>query len=335
MSSSKTTKISITLRQRPIRVFESFAGYGGASFGLRRTGYPHRIVGYSEIDPTAIRIYEMNHHGVPNYGDITKIDETKLPDFDLFTGGFPCQPFTAAGKRQGEADIKGRGTLFHDIVRILTVKRPSMFLLENVVGLLFKTHRDTFTKIISMLTDIGYCVSYQVINSLDCGTPQSRRRVWIFGHLASKTPLALPLDLTIPTIQQVKLASIIDQSETNPDGPSDWLSEEKVTYYEKIKGLKVDVDCVGSSNYQFGTPRFTQDFHPTLLTAHGGHFLIFPFRKMRRLRRQEVFSIMGFRLGEIVYGDLTLNQCWDRCGNGWDINVAEILMNKIVDLWQR
>ena len=113
-------------RHDNIAVFEGFAGYGGATFGLRRSGIHHHVVGFSETDKDAIELYEFNFPNIPNFGDITKIDPNNpdFPDFDLFTGGFPCQPFSTVGKRQGQKDERGRGTLFGDIIRICEVKQP-------------------------------------------------------------------------------------------------------------------------------------------------------------------------------------------------------------------
>ena len=102
--------------KKVLRVFEGFAGYGGATFGLKRAGIDFEVVGYSEFDKFASELYDANHkdaNGQPikNWGDITKVDPDDLPDFDLFTGGFPCQPFSQVGMQQGENDRYGRGTL--------------------------------------------------------------------------------------------------------------------------------------------------------------------------------------------------------------------------------
>ena len=162
-------------KQNILRVFEGFAGYGGASFGLIKAKIPHKVVGYSDIDQDAIELYEYNFHNIHNYGDITQIDERTLPDFDLFTGGFPCQPFSTVGKMLGELDT--RGTLFNDIIRICEYKKPRYILLENVKGLLGKKHKPTFDKIISELNRIGYNnVQYAILNSKDYGVPQNRER---------------------------------------------------------------------------------------------------------------------------------------------------------------
>ena len=120
----------------PIKVFEGFAGYGGASYGLKRAGIDFEVVGYSEFDKFAAALYDANHkdaNGAPikNWWDITQINPEELPDFDMFTGGFPCQPFSTVGMQQGEKDQYGRGTLLYDIIRICSVKKPKYILLEN------------------------------------------------------------------------------------------------------------------------------------------------------------------------------------------------------------
>lgn len=126
-------------RHTTIKVFEGFAGYGGASFGLTRAGIKHEVIGYSEFDKFASELYDANHkdkmgNPIKNWGDITKINPEDLPDFDLFTGGFPCQPFSTVGMQLGEFDTYGRGTLVYDIIRICAHKKPQYIFLENVKG---------------------------------------------------------------------------------------------------------------------------------------------------------------------------------------------------------
>ena len=152
-----------------------FAGYGGAEFALKKARIDHECVGYSEIDRYAIECFEQNHKG-HNYGDCTKIDPYKLPDFDLLTGGFPCQSFSVAGKGKGELDT--RGTLFNEIIRIANIKQPRYMLLENVKGLTFKPHKKTFEKILSELGRIGYYVHWKVLNSKEHGICQNRERIF-------------------------------------------------------------------------------------------------------------------------------------------------------------
>jgi DNA (cytosine-5)-methyltransferase 1 len=143
-------------------------------------GFGAVCVGYSEIDPYAIKVYER-HFEHYNYGNATTINAADLPDFDLLVGGFPCQAFSIAGKRHGFNDT--RGTLFFDIARILAEKRPRHLVLENVKGLLSHDSGKTFQTILGVLSDLGYRVEWQVLNSKDFGVPQNRERIYIIGHL--------------------------------------------------------------------------------------------------------------------------------------------------------
>lgn len=149
-------------------------------------------VGFSEIDKYAIETYQKHFPTHKNYGDITKIDETTLPDFDLLVGGFPCQSFSIAGRRRGFEDT--RGTLFFDIARIVRKKQPRILLLENVKGLLSHDQGRTFGIIISTLDELGYDVQWQVLNSKNFGVPQNRERVFIVGHLrGTRRPEVFPI----------------------------------------------------------------------------------------------------------------------------------------------
>lgn len=142
-------------------------------------GYPE-CIGFSEINPYAIKVYQSHFPTHHNYGDITQINADELPDFDLLVGGFPCQSFSIAGKRRGFDDT--RGTLFFDIARILKEKHPRLFLLENVKGLLSHNDGRTFKTIIATLDELGYDLQWQVLNSKNHGVPQNRERIFIVGN---------------------------------------------------------------------------------------------------------------------------------------------------------
>ena len=143
-------------------------------------GQPH-CIGFSEIDKYTSKVYQHHFPNHKAYGDITQIDETELPDFDLLVGGFPCQSFSIAGKRGGFDDT--RGTMFFEIARIVREKQPRLLLLENVKGLLSHDKGNTFRTIITTLDELGYDLQWQVLNSKDFGVPQNRERVFIIGHL--------------------------------------------------------------------------------------------------------------------------------------------------------
>jgi DNA (cytosine-5)-methyltransferase 1 len=132
----------------------------------------------SEIDKYANQAYEILY-GEPTVGDVTKIDAVNVPDHDLLVGGFPCQAFSVAGKRLGFDDT--RGTLFFEIARIAKVKRPKAVLLENVKGLVGHDGGKTLNTIIQTLSEIGYNVDFNVLNSKYFGVPQNRERIFIIA----------------------------------------------------------------------------------------------------------------------------------------------------------
>jgi DNA (cytosine-5)-methyltransferase 1 len=158
------------------RFIDLFAGIGGMRIPFEKLG--GECVFSSEWDEHAQRTYYHNFGEMPK-GDITKIDERDIPDHDILLAGFPCQPFSIIGEKQGFADT--RGTLFFDIERILAEKKPSAFLLENVKQLASHDGGRTFAVIQSRLLNLGYTVYYEVLNALDFGLPQKRERVFIVG----------------------------------------------------------------------------------------------------------------------------------------------------------
>lgn len=168
-----------------IKYLDMFSGIGGFRSGLEKVG-GFKCVGYCEIDEYARRAYEAmyNTKGEMYFEDATKIDPDDLPDIDLITGGFPCQSFSIAGRRNGFNDT--RGTLFFEIARIAAVKRPALLFLENVPGLLSHDEGRTFATILNALDEIGYDVSWTELNSANFGVPQSRKRVFITGFLRGK-----------------------------------------------------------------------------------------------------------------------------------------------------
>lgn len=163
-----------------IKYLDMFAGIGGFRSGLEKIG-GFECIGYCEIDKYAKQSYEAMYDtkGELYFNDARKINPKELPDIDLITGGFPCQSFSIAGRRKGFEDT--RGTLFFEIARIASDKKPKYLFLENVPGLLSHDRGRTFKTILSSLDELGYDVTWQVLNSKDFGVPQSRKRLYIMG----------------------------------------------------------------------------------------------------------------------------------------------------------
>lgn len=163
-----------------IKYIDLFAGIGGirlgASQALDKAGIKAKCVLSSEIDEKACETYELNFGEKPQ-GDIKQI--TEIEPFDFLLAGFPCQPFSYAGKRRGFGDT--RGTLFFEVERILKKYRPKAFLLENVRGLRTHDKGRTFETIMQKLHDLGYGTTELILNSSDFGVPQNRVRLYIVG----------------------------------------------------------------------------------------------------------------------------------------------------------
>jgi len=135
-------------------------------------------IGFSEIDKYAVQTYQK-HFNHKNYGDITKINEKELPDFDLLVGGVPCQSWSIAGKRGGFDDE--RGNMWFQCTKILRAKQPKLFLFENVKGLLSHDGGKSMERICEELCECGYAIDFEVLNSKNFGVPQNRERVLIIG----------------------------------------------------------------------------------------------------------------------------------------------------------
>lgn len=184
---------------KKVKFIDLFAGLGGIRLGFEKSfqelGFETECVMTSEIKPYAIETLSKNFTHDYFVGDIFEVENKEIPDFDFLLGGFPCQPFSAGGKRQGFVDT--RGTLFFEIERILRDKKPYGFILENVEGLVKhdlenkndKIGRTLSTILFKLENELGYNVSWKVLDSIDFGLPQSRKRIFIVGTKEAKPNL--------------------------------------------------------------------------------------------------------------------------------------------------
>ena len=339
-----------------IRVFEGFAGYGGGSFAFKKImeqdpSIEFDVIGYSEIDKSAAELFDLNHkdkngNTIKNFGDITKIDVKDVPDFDLFTGGFPCQPFSSAGMQMGENDPYNRGTLFHQIMRICNAKKPKYILMENVKGFLSKKFEPTRKLMEQMLRDMGYVndpndmtespLRVALLNSKDYGIPQNRERVWMFARLGG-----LPKDFSMVPPEQknnLRLGDFLDPIEYVPKKM--YLSDKQVEHLKEkhnIDSFIVDrALCFDVYNKKIKTDGYSITL---TMPEHNSVRVIEPHKDKEVVRKMSVteqFRLMGLeglniegRKVDIVFGNQSYTQLSKRAGNGWDVNLVTLLLKHI------
>jgi DNA (cytosine-5)-methyltransferase 1 len=189
------------------RYADLFCGLGAfhAAFDALDDGY--ECVFACDIDDRVRRIYHDNH-GIEPHGDINTIDIDAMPDFDILCAGFPCQPFSIAGKKEGFGD-QVKGNLFYKILDIIDAKQPQKVILENVKNLHTIHNGETFKIIVESLEDRGYKVAYKVLDSKYYGSPQSRQRIYIICDKDTKykfrsvnrpiVPVSTIIDHTVDT----------------------------------------------------------------------------------------------------------------------------------------
>ena len=330
-----------------IRVFEAFAGYGGASFALKRAQIPHEVVMYSEFDKHAQKLFETNHPNIKRLGatgDINIENLNSIPEFDLFTGGFPCQPFSSAGLGKGELDP--RGTLFYPILKIVESHRPKHILLENVKGMTHKKHLPTFNKILHELKLLGYHIDYAILNTKDYGIPQNRERLWIYASLLDN-PTGL-----LKSVKKVELTTTFNDL-LDPNNNID-VGEDLFLNYIQVKRLlekhrmplhlfdgSTKGLCLDIYNKKLKTDglsiTLTEPHHNGLRVVEPIGFHNRKYSKhektlgysVRKLSVNEHFRLMGFNLGEIDFANQSYQQLCKRAGNGWDINVVSRIFTSI------
>lgn len=268
-----------------------FTGIGGNDYGFEQAGA--KVIYANDFDKDACKTYRHNFKNVNLIeGDLTKIDAQDLPDFDILTGGFPCQAFSVAGYRKGFNDT--RGTLFFDIARILKEKKPQAILLENVKNLEGHDKGKTFSIIKSTLEDLGYHVHHKVLNTMKYGNiPQNRERIYIVGFLNEDAYNAFSFPDEIPLTKTIH--DIIDVHDKKDD--KFYYTEDSSKYYPELKKTMTNKDTV----YQWRRVYCRENKNnvcPTL-TANmgtGGHNvpLIIDDYGIRKLTPEECIGFQGF-----------------------------------------
>ena len=301
-----------------MKYFDTFTGIGGFTKAIQDLIPQAECVGFSEIDKYATQIYKKHYPDHKNYGDITQINTAELPDFDLLVGGFPCQAFSVAGKRQGFEDT--RGTLFFELARILKDKRPRHFIFENVRGLLSHDSGKTFQTILKVLSKIGYDVQWQVLNSKNFGVPQNRERIFIVGHIRGECR---------PEVFPIRETTRATQKRYRENAPKVEIAQTIRSRYGNGSGSHI---------LQLNKPKHSNDrvydpkgISPTLNTMQGGNRQPFIQQgKIRRLTPTECERLHEFHDGWTE--GVSDTQRYKCLGNAVTVNVVREVVASLYEL---
>lgn len=314
---------------KKIKFMDFCAGIGGGRLGLIASGL--ECVGYSEIDPDAEKNYKIFYgEKEKNYGDLTKVDISSLPDFDLLIGGFPCQTFSIVGKRAGFQDK--RGMIIYSLVEIMKEKKIPYFILENVKGLTNHDKGNTLKTITKLLEDAGYKLYYKVLNSVDYGVPQMRERIYFVGIKKELLKHEFSWPQTI-TPRSVKNYLCDDESSILP------LDDKTFNKYlnNKYNKGKYDLNEILSKDYlvldtRQSDLRLYENRVPTLRTGRHG-ILYVKDKQLHKISGYEGLLLQGFpkKIAEKAKKEnINNNKLLSQAGNAMTVNVIHAICDELL-----
>lgn len=229
---------------KKLTYIDLFAGIGGFRFGFEafqaaHPQYNFECVKSADIKKDALKTYNHNFHETNEYCDVRTIKN--LPYFDILCGGFPCQPFSTAGKKEGLKD-EGRGDLIYEVLRICKESKPEYIILENVSNIENIEKGEVLKTILNEFKTIGYHITTVPINSLHVGLAQDRKRIFIIG-CKSKPP-----DIIIKPKEPVSIKNIIDTTDETTALPAEFLSKLLALPKDKLIGKSIKDKRGGDSN---------------------------------------------------------------------------------------
>ena len=309
------------------RAISLFAGIGGICLGFKQAGYD--IVWANEYDAAACKTYRNNFGD--SYlveADIRKVSVEDIPDFDVLTAGFPCQPFSIAGRQKGFEDK--RGNLFFEITRIVDAKRPKVIFLENVPNLMEHDEGRTFLVIFNSLAQFGYSVYYKVMAANEYGNlPQIRKRIYIvavredISHRLYQHPE--PTELTLHS------SDIIHRSERQND----------VYYYNDTKMFDYLADKMKDRNAIYRITdtevRWTKNQMCPTLTANMGTYpdrvpVVWDDFGIRKLSLRECLAFQGFPKEFYFPNTITIDDAYKQIGNSVCVPIIYYIAKKIQEV---
>lgn len=317
--------------------FDFCAGIGAGHTALTRLG--GLCIGFSEINPkseiTYRKIHQADKNQLKNWGNLTKINTNKIPDFDVMIGGFPCQSFSIVGQRKGMKDE--RGQIIFSLAKILKKKRTKYFLLENVKGLVNHDKGRTLQEVLKLLRKIGYKVEWKVLKSSDYGIPQIRERVYFIGVREDLVDNNFKFSFPEPIKTKKNMGEFLvdnDPSCIFDENIRPWQTFMKYLNNKYNKGIH-DLDKLLKEDYLIldmrqSDLRLYRNECPTLRTGRHG-ILYVKNGKLRKLSGKESLLLQGFDLTQTKRAkSVSQTDLLSQAGNAFTVNVIEEILKEMI-----
>ena len=321
----------ITIKEKLLENFtfiDLFAGLGGFRLALESLGCS--CVYSNEWDKDVAKVYKENFGDDP-LGDITKVDEKKLPNFEILCAGFPCQAFSISGKKLGFLD--SRGTLFFDVARITKEKNPKVVFMENVKN--FATHDGgkTLAVVKAIMEELGYNFFYKVLNAADFGIPQKRERIYMVCFRKDLKVESFNFPKSFPLTKHVEDYLLNDEALVKNlyvERSDTFMSKKEDNQYanKPIRLGIVNKGGQGERIYSIKGTAVTFSAYGGGIFAKTGGYLI--NGKLRKLHPRECARIMGYP--DTYKISQSSSQAYKQFGNSVVIDVLQLIAIKIGDV---
>lgn len=309
------------------KFIDLFAGTGAFSHVLENKGW--QCVFANDMMESSKEIYKKNHKNAPFVlGDLNEIDINTIPTHDLLCAGFPCQPFSLAGKREGFQDP--RSNVFWKILEIMKMHQPSFVLLENVKNLTSHDEGKTFQTIFSSISDLGYYIKYKVLDtSIITSIPHHRERIYIMAF--RNKDLFDKFEFNFDPVDNLAISNFLEK-----EVPSKYYYTEKLKVYPAIKETVIKPVQTTNTIYQYRRyyVRENKKNQCPTLTANmggGGHNvpLILDEKGIRKLTPRECFNLQGFP-SNYIFPKISDSSLYKLAGNAVSVPVIELIIDTLL-----
>ena len=312
-----------------LTVASFFAGVGGIDLGFEEQGF--KTIYANEFDEKARETFSLNFPCVQlDDRDIREVSASEVSSTDIIVGGFPCQAFSTEGYQQGFHDKKGRGTLFFELARIIEKKQPRAIFLENVKNLVRHDKGNTLRVILKTLEDLGYYVTYQVMNAAEYGNiPQGRERIYIVGFKDKSVfeHFQFPdkVELTNSVFDVIDFKNLVEEQ---------YYYREDKSYYPLLRDNIVSVGCIYGYRRGNTIRENKSGVVPTLLASMGtgGNnvpLILTETGEIRKLTPRECFNTQGFPRSYKFPEKIANSHLYKQAGNSVAVPVISRIAKQI------